>query len=320
MLFYKFILLKIINSIALSSLILSSVLYIFSIIELLGNSYELLNILILGLINTLELVMTIPTIIYVMSIIIFWNNIKKTNELLIIRHYISLKKIILIFSIFIIIFTYLETNKYEVKNHIENIKETYLKQSNYKDTIDKVFFIFSNDELKITRLKEINIESNHIEEISIYKFKDNLFLNSINSNDNLIDNDIIILDNPKIVTSETIKDLGKNYEIDIKEFGEYFYNNDKKINLYKNNRKDNRTNIIENILLIVILFTYISIFLSKRAIQKNASVLKYNFIAFTIFTYAFISSQIYLEYYNFLFQISVLLTFTIYLYKNLIDE
>ena len=127
MLLYKFISIKIIYSIALSSTILTSVLYIFSIIELLGDRYNFKSTLLLGIIQTLELLMTIPIIIFIMSLILFWNNIKKTNELLIIRHYLSLKKIMLIFSIFIVIFTFLEINKSNLNSKIVNLKEVYLK-------------------------------------------------------------------------------------------------------------------------------------------------------------------------------------------------
>ena len=74
MLLYKFILIKIINSIVLSTVILSSILYIFSIIELMNNRYALIETLVLGIINTLELVLIIPTIVFVMSFILFWNN------------------------------------------------------------------------------------------------------------------------------------------------------------------------------------------------------------------------------------------------------
>ena len=65
------------QSIVLGALILLSVLYIFSIIELLSQNYELTDTLVIGLINTIELLMTIPNILLLMSIILFWNNLKK---------------------------------------------------------------------------------------------------------------------------------------------------------------------------------------------------------------------------------------------------
>ena len=320
MLLYKFIIIKLFNSIILSTVILSSVLYIFSIIELMGNTYDLMGNLVLGLINTLELLFTIPTIVFVMSVILFWNNIKKTNELIIIRHYLSFKKLILILSLSIISFSYLEINKSHFTNKITSLKENFLKKSSNNENIQKVFFQFDEDQLTITRLDGLNIISQSIEGVSVYKFKNDIFFNSLYSNDNEIFNDKIVMKNPKIITGESISDLGKDYKISLVQFGEYFYDNSEKININNRDTFMKTESLFKKIILIIILFTYTSIFLSKKGIQKNASVLKYSTIAIILFIYTFITSQTYLENYNNLFQISVLLTLTFYLYKNLINE
>lgn len=320
MLLYKFIIIKLFNSIILSTVILSSVLYIFSIIELMGNTYDLMGNLVLGLINTLELLFTIPTIVFVMSVILFWNNIKKTNELIIIRHYLSFKKLILILSLSIISFSYLEINKSDFTNKITSLKENFLKKSSNNENIQKVFFQFDEDQLTITRLDGLNIISQSIEGVSVYKFKNDIFFNSLYSNDNEIFNDKIVMKNPKIITGESISDLGKDYKISLVQFGEYFYDNSEKININNKNTSIKTESLFKKIILIIILFTYFSVFISKKGIQKNASVLKYTSIAIILFTYSFVTSQTYLENYNNLFQISVLLTFTFYLYKNLANE
>jgi len=320
MLLYKFIIIKLFNSIILSTVILSSVLYIFSIIELMGNTYDLMGNLVLGLINTLELLFTIPTIVFVMSVILFWNNIKKTNELIIIRHYLSFKKLILILSLSIISFSYLEINKSHFTNKITSLKENFLKKSSNNENIQKVFFQFDEDQLTITRLDGLNIISQSIEGVSVYKFKNDIFFNTLYSNDNEIFNDKIVMKNPKIITGESISDLGKDYKISLVQFGEYFYDNSEKININNKNTSIKTESLFKKIILIIILFTYFSVFISKKGIQKNASVLKYTSIAIILFTYSFVTSQTYLENYNNLFQISVLLTFTFYLYKNLANE
>ena len=320
MLLYKFIIIKLFNSIILSAAILSSILYIFSIIELMGNTYDLTSNLVLGLINTLELLLTIPTIVFVMSVILFWNNIKRTNELIIIRHYLSFKKLILILSLSIISFSYLEINKSHFTNKITSLKENFLKKSSNNENIQKVFFQFDEDQLTITRLDGLNIISQSIEGVSVYKFKNDIFFNSLYSNDNEIFNDKIVMKNPKIITGESISDLGKDYKISLVQFGEYLYDNSEKININNRDTFIKTESLFKKIILIIILFTYISIFLSKKGIQKNASVLKYSTIAIILFIYTFITSQTYLENYNNLFQISVLLTLTFYLYKNLINE
>ena len=320
MLFYKFIFIKIIQSIILGALILLSVLYIFSIIELLSQNYELTDTLVIGLINTIELLMTIPSILLLMSIILFWNNLKKTNELIIIRHYLSLKKIMLIYSLFILIFASLEINKNNLNSNIKYLKEIYLKGFTETEINQKVFFNFNNQELTISKFNGLNIKKRIIAEISIYKFKNDIFEKSIYSNENQIIGNKIVMKNPNIVTSQSIKDIKGQYIVNLEEFKDGLYNNLGKLNLSNKKELVNPIGLLKKITLMIVLFAYISVFISREAINKNASALKYISISVLIFIYSFVTSQIYLESYHIVFHLSVLLTLTFYLYKNLINE
>ena len=320
MLFYKFIFIKIIQSIILGALILLSVLYIFSIIELLSQNYELTDTLVIGLINTIELLMTIPSILLLMSIILFWNNLKKTNELIIIRHYLSLKKIMLIYSLFILIFASLEINKNNLNSNIKYLKEIYLKGFTETEINQKVFFNFNNQELTISKFNGLNIKKRIIAEISIYKFKNDIFEKSIFSNENHIIGNKIVMKNPNIVTSQSIKDIKGQYVVNLEEFEDGLYNNLDKLNLSNKKELVNPIGLLKKITLMIVLFAYISVFISREAINKNASALKYISISVLIFIYSFVTSQIYLESYHIVFHLSVLLTLTFYLYKNLINE
>ena len=320
MLFYKFIFIKIIQSIILGALILLSVLYIFSIIELLSQNYELTDTLVIGLINTIELLMTIPSILLLMSIILFWNNLKKTNELIIIRHYLSLKKIMLIYSLFILIFASLEINKNNLNSNIKYLKEIYLKGFTETEINQKVFFNFNNQELTISKFNGLNIKKRIIAEISIYKFKNDIFEKSVYSNENQIIGNKIVMKNPNIVTSQSIKDIKGQYVINLEEFEDGFYSNLDKLNLSNKKELVNPIGLLKKITLMIVLFAYISVFISREAINKNASALKYISISVLIFIYSFVTSQIYLESYHIVFHLSVLLTITFYLYKNLINE
>jgi|TARA_B110000977_G_scaffold187942_1_gene255618 hypothetical protein len=320
MLFYKFIFIKIIQSIILGALILLSVLYIFSIIELLSQNYELTDTLVIGLINTIELLMTIPSILLLMSIILFWNNLKKTNELIIIRHYLSLKKIMLIYSLFILIFASLEINKNNLNSNIKYLKEIYLKGFTETEINQKVFFNFNNQELTISKFNGLNIKKRIIAEISIYKFKNDIFEKSIYSNENQIIGNKIVMKNPNIVTSQSIKDIKGQYVVNLEEFEDGLYNNLGKLNLSNKKELVNPIGLLKKITLMIVLFAYISVFISREAINKNASALKYISISVLIFIYSFVTSQIYLESYHIVFHLSVLLTLTFYLYKNLINE
>jgi len=320
MLFYKFIIIKVMQSIVLGALILLSVLYIFSIIELLSQNYELTDTLVIGLINTIELLMTIPNILLLMSVILFWNNLKKTNELIIIRHYLSIKKIILIYSLFIIIFASLEINKNNLNSDIKNLKEIYLKSFAETEINEKVFFNFNNQELTISKLNGLNIKKKIIAEISIYKFKNDIFKKSIYSNENQIIENKIVMKNPNVITSQSIKDIEGQYLINLEDFGDELYNNISKLNLTNKKESVNPIGLLKNLTLIIVLLTYISVFISRKAIRKNASALKYISISVLVFIYSFVTSQIYLESHHIIFHLSVLLTLIFYLYKNLINE
>ena len=320
MLFYKFIIIKVMQSIVLGALILLSVLYIFSIIELLSQNYELTDTLVIGLINTIELLMTIPSILLLMSIILFWNNLKKTNELIIIRHYLSLKKIMLIYSLFILIFASLEINKNNLNSNIKYLKEIYLKGFTETEINQKVFFNFNNQELTISKFNGLNIKKRIIAEISIYKFKNDIFEKSIFSNENHIIGNKIVMKNPNIVTSQSIKDIKGQYLVNLEEFEDGLYNNLGKLILSNKKELLNPIGLLKKITLMIVLFAYISVFISRKAISKNASALKYISISVLIFIYSFVTSQIYLESYHIVFHLSVLLTITFYLYKNLINE
>ena len=320
MLFYKFIFIKIIQSIILGALILLSVLYIFSIIELLSQNYELADTLVIGLINTIELLMTIPNILLLVSIILFWNNLKKTNELIIIRHYLNLKKIILIYSLFILLFASLEINKNNLNSNIKYLKEIYLKGFTETEINQKVFFNFNNQELTISKLNGIDIKKRIIAEMSIYKFKNNIFEKSVYSNENQIIGNKIVMKNPNIITSQSIKDIKGQYLINLEDFGDGLYNNLGKINLSNKKELVNSIGLLKKLTLMIVLFAYISVFISRKAISKNASAIKYISISVVIFIYSFVTSQIYLENYHIVFHLSVLLTLTFYLYKNLINE
>ena len=175
--------------------------------------------------------MTIPSILLLMSIILFWNNLKKTNELIIIRHYLSLKKIMLIYSLFILIFASLEINKNNLNSNIKYLKEIYLKGFTETEINQKVFFNFNNQELTISKFNGLNIKKRIIAEISIYKFKNDIFEKSIYSNENQIIGNKIVMKNPNIVTSQSIKDIKGQYIVNLEEFKDGLYNNLGKLNL-----------------------------------------------------------------------------------------
>ena len=318
---YKFIFIKIFYSIILSVLMLFSVLYIFSLIELLSDKYNLLDTIVVGIINTFELLATIPNIIFVSSIIIFSINIKKTNELMIIRHYLSITKFSIIFLIFVILFSNLDINKNNYKNLLSDLKKNYLK-SNIKEEIKgKIFFEVEDENITISKFTNIDIEKNKVDNISIYNFKKDHFSNALFSNNNVLKKNQIIIKDPELITSSDIKKLNKNIYIKLDKFGDDFYNTNLSFHKITDNKKQNDSiSLLSKLAIFLSLFVYVSIFISRKNIQKSSNNITLIGLCFLIFIYNFFTAQMYLDKHNFIFHFLVVLTLGFYLYKNIIND
>ena len=319
--FYKYILNKINISVIISFIILFSVLFIFSIIELLNEKYLISETMVIGTLNTLELLTTIPTILFLMSVIIFWILLHKTNELLIIRHYLSLNKIICIFLMHIFVFSAFEINKNKIGEGIKNIKEDYLKNNIDENIISKTYYQKIDNSIEITSLKGIDFKNNSIKNVSIFLIKDDIFEKAIYSSSILINKKYIHLKSPYEITSQSIGEVKDDYFLDIQKYRNGLYSTNSKITILNKKLFAGDTgSIISYLVLTVSLLIYIMIFLSKKLTQKNVNISKYVSLSFLIFIYSFLTSQVTLETNNIIFQSVVLLTFISYLCKIRIND
>ena len=162
-----------------------------------------------------------------------------------------------------------EINKNNLNSNIKYLKEIYLKGFTETEINQKVFFNFNNQELTISKFNGLNIKKRIIAEISIYKFKNDIFEKSIYSNENQIIGNKIVMKNPNIVTSQSIKDIKGQYLVNLEEFGDGFYNNLDKLNLSNKKELVNPLGLLKKITLIIVLFAYISVFISREAISKE---------------------------------------------------
>ena len=291
--FYKYILNKINISVIISFIILFSVLFIFSIIELLNEKYLISETMVIGTLNTLELLTTIPTILFLMSVIIFWILLHKTNELLIIRHYLSLNKIIYIFLMHIFVFSAFEINKNKIGEGIKNIKEDYLKNNIDENIISKTYYQKIDNSIEITSLKGIDFKNNSIKNVSIFLIKDDIFEKAIYSSSILINKKYIHLKSPYEITSQSIGEVKDDYFLDIQKYRNGLYSTNSKITILNKKLFAGDTgSIISYLVLTVSLLIYIMIFLSKKLTQKNVNISKYVSLSFLIFIYSFLTSQV----------------------------
>ncbi len=313
--FYKFLLFKILIAVIISIVIVFSVLFIFSIIELLNDKYSGLTTLLLGILNTFELLATIPTILFLMSVMIFWLSMHKSNELLIVRHYLGYSKIIMIFLIFIILFTYLELNKTKTKEIISEVKN-YVISKNININLNKTFYLKNGEQFSIIQLSVDDLNINKINKISIYLLQDGFFNSALFSSENEINSDFIILKKPKLITHNDITKLENDYIIEKSRLGDALLNNRSETYLEeKKSLFQNSNSFISYLSMFLSLIVYVMIFTSRSIVNKNVNIYKYAIISLFIFIYTFLTSQTTLQNNNLIFHILVLSTFICYMYK-----
>ena len=159
----------------------------------LGESLTFISILYLSLVNTLQIVVNIPSMIVLLSIILFVIFLRSSNELMIFKEYVSINKLILIFIPFVLIFSVVDMNKKYASSYLEDLKINFVNSNNYSNT--KV--IIKNDTLSKTYiiLKNLDVSKKIISEFHKYIIDENSIIGGEYSNNIEFENNIMITSN-----------------------------------------------------------------------------------------------------------------------------
>tara|TARA_Y100000768_G_C23932427_1_gene660822 strand:- start:227 stop:1081 length:855 start_codon:yes stop_codon:yes gene_type:complete len=133
----------------------------------LGENLEFTSILYLSLLNSLQILAYVPSLVILLSVILFINFLRNKNELIIIKEYFSSNKIILTVIPLAVLFTIIELNKGVLSSKLENFKIEHLKSNSYLDT--KVLINKNNHYKSYIILKKIDTYSNTVEEFQKYE-------------------------------------------------------------------------------------------------------------------------------------------------------
>ena len=274
MIIAKYVLKKILFS---NLIILSSFMSIFFIISLVDNLNLKTNfffIILLSILDSLSLIIIVPEVIFLFCSLCFCFLLKFSNELLILRHYVD-KKLILLFFIFFIFFYFLvKVTKDQIDENISFAKYNLINQNADFFIKNKVVVSEEINRKIIYELNNIDIHERNIGSIKIYKFIDDKFVNSISSGEIDYDDNKITIYNPTLITPKNITKINGIYTYDLNFLNKVFYSGNEII--YEDNlRYENYTynNIIK-----ILNFTILLIILSMAFISKN--VLKSNLITF----------------------------------------
>ena len=186
--------------------------FIFSLIGNLNEDYLFHNILNVSILNALQIIIYVPIFIFLISIILLSIFLRSKNEIIIIKSYISSKKLMIFFLPIVFAFTTLEMSKKNLTLIIENIKidllnENYLSKTKIlinENKNSKNFTVFNNIDLKNLKDTEYRFYKVHNNKIVEAEFSDDLSL----TNSGLIANSYTVYSN-KIIKDQNTKKLFK---------------------------------------------------------------------------------------------------------------
>ncbi len=281
----KLLYLKYILSILICFISSFVIFFIFSLIGNLNEDYLFHNILNVSILNALQIIIYVPIFIFLISIILLSIFLRSKNEIIIVKSYISSKKLMIFFLPIVLVFTTLEMSKKNLTLIIENIKTDLLNENNISTTKilinenenTKNFTVFNNIDLKDLKDTEYRFYKVHNNKIVEAEFSDDLRL----TKSGLEANSYTVYSN-KIIKDQNTKKLFKINFSDITNKNFIIKNLSEKNNFY-NIKKLNL--LIFSILILVYIFL---LFFDKKYVNIKQNLTPPIFISLTVLIYSII--------------------------------
>lgn len=304
------------KKIILSCLIsLGLIMSIFMIINLLGNlgeNHGFLIILYLSLISSVQIFFYIPLFILFIILSVFSIILKTHNEFLIIRHYLSIKKISPILIIIGLVALILETNKSYIIDNIEAYKSNILDTNkifknqiyiDYKNNDNRDYFLVINSDNEEKTIVKYSILNNF--------FNEAIYANEFNfSNNKLFTQNHYSLFNEKIL-------FNTNKILLLNNFNDF---NNKKINYLNKKKRVEFKNFLSKIYLFLFIILLIILFFDKQILNKNKKIFNQYFYTILLLFYSYLVISINLNLYLVIFQILSLVLLVLIISQKIFYE
>ena len=267
---------------------LSSCIIIFFIFSLLGNlneNYSFNLIVNISLLNSIQILTFVPAFIFLLSIILFIILMRSKNELIIIKSYLSFRKLLIFYLPVVFIFTILEINKKDLNQYIENIKINLTKFDNILST--RITILEDDDHKKYAVYQTIDEENLGELEYHSYVIFDNKIQTAEFSKNTYINENKLILTN----FTEYKDNLIKNHNSK-KMINNNFSNLINQNSLVKYISKENKVNFeikkINFTIFFLLFFSYIFfIFFNSKLVSSKESLKQPIIISLIVFFYSF---------------------------------
>ena len=126
--------------------------FIFSLLGNLNENYLFYTIIKLSLLNALQILMYVPSFVFLISVILFTIFIRSKNEIIIIKSYMNMGRMVTFFLPLVLIFTILEISKKDLVLFLEDSKNSLINQNNKH--LSKILIDEKSDNKTITVIKK----------------------------------------------------------------------------------------------------------------------------------------------------------------------
>ena len=268
--------------------ILSSfiVFFIFSLISNLGEEHSFITILKLSVLNSFQILTYIPLFVFLFSVILFSTFLKSRNEIIIIKSYLSINKLMIVIIPIVLIFSIFEINKKNMALFLENNKLNLIQTN----SVSKAKILINKVGNKKTYTVFKNLDLNNLEntEYRSYNINNRVINKADFSAELTYSNNIIILNNYTQYNTNIIKDHETEKKIKI-NLANLMLNNSlvKDISL-KNNIQLN-LKLFNFLIFLFLILSYIFLnFFSVNFLSSKQSYKIPIFIGLSMLIYAFL--------------------------------
>ena len=181
---------------------------IFFIFSLIGNLNEdfLFNIILkISLLNSLQILVYVPIFIFLISVILLSIFLRTKNEIIIIKSYMKLKKLLIFYLPIVLVFTILEVNKKDIAEYIEDFKANLISQN--ENLVTKIFIQEDSYSKSFVVFNNIDLNDFSKTEYRFYEIFNNKILQAEYSGDLIFSKNELIANNYTTYKNNIIKDL-----------------------------------------------------------------------------------------------------------------
>ena len=314
----KLLYLKFILSFSICLIASFVIFFIFSLLGNLNEGYLFSIIFNLSILNSLQIITYVPAFIFLSTVILLTIFLRSKNEIIIIKSYLSLKKMMIFFLPIVFIFTMFEVNKKELALSLEDSKGNLIKDND--KLIAKIIIDESNETKIITFLKNIDFEDISDAEYRLFTISNEKIVSAEYSDNVNFSKNNIIINNFTEYENDLIKNYNETKIININVV-DLFLNSS--IVKYVSKTENIKFDIqLINLLIFFILFlNFIFLnFLNKKFVNTKLSLSVPIFSSIIILFYYFIIFNNSLSFYRQEFEILASVIVGIILFKVITNE